>query len=71
MTKLNVSTALFTGGNDWLADPKDVALLRPLLVKNKILYSDLNFTDYEHLDFIWGINANRDVYDVIIKDIIG
>ena len=24
--------------------------------------------DYEHLDFIWGINANREVYDVIIDD---
>ena len=71
MSKLTVSTALFTGGQDWLADPEDVALLIPLLMQNKILYSNISFPDYEHLDFIWGINANKDVYDVIIKDIIG
>lgn len=66
---MNVSTALFTGSNDWLADPDDVALLIPKLKQNGVLYSVTNMPTYEHLDFIWGINANRDVYEVIINNI--
>lgn len=39
------------------------------LNQTDVLYSVKNISDYEHLDFIWGTNANREVYDVIIADI--
>ena len=70
MRLLQVSTALFTGGDDWLADTEDVAMLIPKLKETQVLHFVKNMTDYNHLDFVWGINANRKVYDVIIEDII-
>ena len=45
-------------------------MLIPKLKKTQVLHFVKNMTDYDHLDFIWGINANRKVYDVIIDDIL-
>ena len=70
VTQMRVSTAVFSGGNDWLATPTDVAQLIPLLRKAQVLYSVEELMDYDHLDFIWGVNARKDIYDVIINDII-
>ena len=61
---------MFTGNKDWLADSLDVKILTDKLTTAKVPYTVHNLPDYEHLDFIWGINANTDVYDVIINDII-
>ena len=61
---------LFTGTKDWLADPPDVKMLTDKLTAAKVSYTVHNLPTYEHLDFIWGINANSDVYEVIIDDII-
>lgn len=58
-----VPTAIFTATNDWLADPTDIATLKPQ-IKN-LIYSK-NIDDWNHLDFIWGENA----YKVIYPDII-
>ena len=55
---------LFTGGNDWLADPTDVAELIPK-IKSVIIY-DKNIPQYEHLDFLWGLDAATEVYDEAI-----
>ncbi|XP_074647415.1 gastric triacylglycerol lipase-like [Tubulanus polymorphus] len=65
----NVSTmktpvVLYSGGKDWLADPTDVKRLIPQLknvVRNRFIPS------YNHLDFIWAIDANRMVYDDLIN----
>ena len=70
VSQLSVPTMLFTGSNDWLADPQDVQILLDKLTAAKASFTVHNLPDYEHLDFIWGINANREVYDVIIDDII-
>lgn len=59
-----VPTALFTSDNDWLADPTDVAWLKPQ-IKNLIYNKEL--VNWNHLDFIWGENANKVIYPDIIK----
>ncbi len=48
-----------------MADPKDVEGLVPL-IKN-VTFAHKKLPSYDHLDFIWGENAAKDVY----ADIIG
>ena len=67
VTKLTVPTFLFTGSKDWLADPQDVAALIPKI--QGVIKKHINIPYYEHLDFIWGIDAATKVYKVIIDDI--
>ena len=70
ISRLSVPTYMFTGGKDWLADPTDVGGLTKALNAAKIPYTNKTLPNYEHLDFIWAIHANQDVYDVIINDIL-
>ena len=65
--RMTVKTALFTGGQDWLADPTDVANLIPK-IKDVIFYHK-NISCYDHLDFIWGLDAATQVYSEIITQI--
>jgi len=65
VSELTVKTALFTGGKDWLADPTDVADLLPK-IQDAVFYNK-NITYYEHLDFIWGLDAATEIYDEIIS----
>ena len=58
-----IPVALFTGSDDWLADPKDVAGLIPKL-PNIACHTNIDY--YDHLDFIWGIDAHKVVYQDII-----
>ena len=67
LSKFDVPTYLFTGGRDWLADPTDVAKLIPQI--QHVLKNRVDISYYEHLDFIWGVDANKKVYDIIINDI--
>lgn len=61
---ITIPTALFSGGNDSLADPKDVAVITPLL-KN-VVYNHFE-PSYAHLDFVWGVNANVKIYPQVLK----
>ncbi|KAL9984423.1 hypothetical protein ACROYT_G006711 [Oculina patagonica] len=63
---IKVPVALYWGGNDWLADPDDVKILMKKL-PNK--WYDKYIEAWEHLDFIWGLDAAPLVYDDIIKRI--
>lgn len=61
---MNVPTAVWSGGQDLLADPEDVDLLLPKL-SNLIYHKEI--LPYNHLDFIWAMNAPQEVYNEMIS----
>jgi len=64
---LGVPVALFFGTSDLLADPKDVELLISKLeaADRKIVLTKL-VQGYSHLDFTWGMDAQKDIYGDIL-----
>ena len=60
---LQIPIALYRGQNDWLVQPADYEHLTklPKLVRQKYL------DKFEHLDFIWGLDAAKEVYSDIIE----
>ncbi|XP_030741797.1 gastric triacylglycerol lipase isoform X2 [Echinops telfairi] len=64
MTAMRVPIAVWSGGNDWLADPHDVDLLLPRL--SNVIYSK-KIAPYNHLNFIWAVNAAQEIYNEIVS----
>jgi len=65
-SSVKVPVILMWGQEDYLADPTDVAWLAsqlPNLVDN-IRIADDNFN---HLDFVWGVNADTLCYNILIE----
>jgi len=63
LSKLSLNIALFTGGDDDLADPRDVAFLLTQLTKKPFVHNE---PTYAHLDPIWAYNAYQRIYPTII-----
>lgn len=61
---MNVPIAVWSGGNDLLADPQDVYLLLSKL-SNLIYHKEI--PNYNHLDFIWAMDAPQEVYNEIVS----
>jgi pimeloyl-ACP methyl ester carboxylesterase len=56
---LKIPTAIFWSGKDWLADTVDVAYILDNL--QNIVFEKY-IPDYNHLDFVWALTANKLIY---------
>jgi pimeloyl-ACP methyl ester carboxylesterase len=65
MSAYNLPVYLFSGDQDWLAEPTDVLWLEQNL--NGHAKCHYKFQDYNHIDFIWGQQVKFDVYDRILE----
>ncbi|KAM7073138.1 gastric triacylglycerol lipase-like [Molossus nigricans] len=64
LTDMNVPIAVWSGDNDLVADPHDVDRLLPKLPK--LIYHK-RIPSYNHMDFVWAMNAPQEVYNEIVS----
>jgi pimeloyl-ACP methyl ester carboxylesterase len=63
---MTVPTAIFYGGNDWLADPTDVSYILDQIQSETLVFKKY-LPDYNHVDFIWALTANQLVYADVVN----
>ncbi|KAF7247260.1 Gastric triacylglycerol lipase [Varanus komodoensis] len=68
VSDMNVPIAIWSGGEDWLSDPEDVEILIPKLKHLK--YAKF-IPEWNHLDFVYGLDARNKMYNDIIKMLKG
>ncbi|XP_005048431.1 PREDICTED: lysosomal acid lipase/cholesteryl ester hydrolase-like isoform X2 [Ficedula albicollis] len=62
--EIKIPTAVWSGGQDKFADPKDMARLLPRITN--LVYHE-NVPAWGHLDFLWGLDATEKMYLKIIE----
>ncbi|KAF4789645.1 Lipase member M [Turdus rufiventris] len=62
--EIKTPIAVWSGGQDTVADPKDMARLLPRITN--LIYHE-NFPAWGHLDFLWGLDATEKMYLKIIE----
>ncbi|GIL46967.1 hypothetical protein Vafri_3829 [Volvox africanus] len=70
LTAITTPLAVFTGTHDRLSTPLDLEYLRESLGPGVVKLSK-NLEAYEHLDFIWGIDAKELLYDDVLRFLSG
>uniref|UniRef100_A0A8C2YRV3 Lipase n=3 Tax=Chinchilla lanigera TaxID=34839 RepID=A0A8C2YRV3_CHILA len=63
LTALKVPTAVWAGGRDILVTPQDVARILPQI--GNLCYFQM-LPDWNHFDFVWGLDAPQRLYHKII-----
>jgi hypothetical protein len=61
LSNYNIPTAIFRGGNDFLADAEDIERLFAE-VSSEYIVHDMLIDDYAHLDFVWAYDAYQLLY---------
>uniref|UniRef100_A0A914WPK3 Lipase n=1 Tax=Plectus sambesii TaxID=2011161 RepID=A0A914WPK3_9BILA len=61
----HIPTYLYWGDEDWLADPTDVA--QTLLPNLPNIVQSNEMKGWNHLDFIWGLNAADQIYHPVVE----
>ncbi|CAG0903535.1 unnamed protein product [Darwinula stevensoni] len=68
LSKVVTPTFLYWGKNDWLANPTDVEWLSNRLPASSLIGCyPANFSAWNHLDFLYGKDAKKLVYDKILS----
>ncbi|EGC34803.1 hypothetical protein DICPUDRAFT_48065 [Dictyostelium purpureum] len=67
ISDFKVPVVVYSGGQDYLADPTDVNWLIPQLTS---LVHWKNIPSYSHLDFVWAEDAYLQVYDEAVQYLI-
>ncbi|NXV18610.1 LIPM Lipase, partial [Cepphus grylle] len=62
--KINIPIAVWSGGRDKFADPKDMAKLLPRI--SNLIYHE-HVPAWGHLDFVWGLDATERMYQKIVE----
>ena len=60
----NTKISIYSGGNDVLADPKDILILLNLLGGDVVTNTNYQ-AHYQHLDFTWGIDCHETIYPLV------
>lgn len=66
LQNVKVPVHLYYGANDWMCDLRDVRQLRDELPNVALDYL-VPFDKWAHLDFIWGTEAKKYVYDIVLQ----
>jgi len=66
LEEMKVPTVLLSGGNDYLADPKDIDILVSKLPE-KTLLKHIVIPTYAHLDFTWAKDAHELIYPQMLE----
>ncbi|VDK89168.1 unnamed protein product [Dibothriocephalus latus] len=65
LNNMDIPLKLYWGGDDWLASPHDVINLLEELPKRSYI-RDRYLPYYNHLDFVWGLDATKVIYTDIL-----
>ncbi|XP_073821600.1 lipase 3-like [Musca autumnalis] len=66
LSNVKAPVMLYYGANEWMCDVSDVRQLRDQLPNMKLDYL-VPFAKWAHLDFIWGTEAKKYVYDKVLE----